>query len=164
MSAPGQHSLSTLLQTLKPVLQPETYKFLTIPTSLVEDDAAASLAAVAVMTFREPNHPTSASYIVPAAAASRLYSYLTSAYGDHPNLRELQMAYTCKMITLDVHSSLEAVGFMARIAGRLAENGISSNVVSGFWSDHLFVDERHAHRTLHVLEALSDEAYSMAQE
>ena len=164
MSTPGQHSLFTLLRTLKPVVQPETYKFLTIPTSMLKEEAAANLAAAAVMTIREPNHPNTASHIVPAAAACQLYSDLTSAYGDHIEIGDLQMAYTCKMITLDVHSSLEAVGFMARVTERLAENGISSNVVSGFWSDHLFVDEGKVHRTLRILEALKDEAQQKAPE
>lgn len=43
------------------------------------------------------------------------------------------------MITLNVHSSLEAVGFIAVVAQRLKEIGVGVNPVSGFFHDHLFV-------------------------
>jgi hypothetical protein len=42
-------------------------------------------------------------------------------------------------ISLSVHSSLEAVGLTAVLATRLAERGISANVVSAFHHDHIFV-------------------------
>lgn len=42
-------------------------------------------------------------------------------------------------ISLSVHSSLEAVGLTATLATRLAERGISANVVAAFRHDHIFV-------------------------
>ena len=44
-----------------------------------------------------------------------------------------------KMITLDVHSSLEAVGLTAAVANKLTEHGISANVVAAYYHDHIFV-------------------------
>jgi hypothetical protein len=60
------------------------------------------------------------------------------------------------MITLTVHSSLEAVGFLA--AGRLAEAGISVNAVSAYYHDHLFVAEHRADEALRLLQSMSKQA------
>ena len=59
--------------------------------------------------------------------------------------------YPCKMISLSVHSSLTAVGFLAAITARLAERGISVNPVSGFYHDHLFVPEDRADEAMDIL-------------
>lgn len=58
------------------------------------------------------------------------------------------------MITLKVQSSLEAVGFMAYVAGKLAERGVGANPVSGFWHDHLFVGVGREGEAMRVLEGI----------
>lgn len=70
----------------------------------------------------------------------------------------LTYSNTYRQITLTVHSSLEAVGFLAAIAGALMKAGIPSNVVSAYYHDHLFVPCARATETLNVLHALSREA------
>jgi len=42
-------------------------------------------------------------------------------------------------VTLEVNSSLEAVGLTAEVATALAEAGVSCNVLAGFHHDHLLV-------------------------
>lgn len=63
--------------------------------------------------------------------------------------------FPCRMITLSVQSSLEAVGFMAAVAGRLAAAGIGVNPVAGFYHDHLFIAEADADAALLVLRQLA---------
>ena len=64
---------------------------------------------------------------------------------------------TFRAITLNVHSSLEAIGLTAAVAGRLALHGISANVVAGYYHDHIFVPANHAKRALQVLRDLQAE-------
>lgn len=49
----------------------------------------------------------------------------------------LEAIFPCRKVTLGVHSSLDAVGFMAAVTTRLAEAGLGINPVSGFYHDHL---------------------------
>lgn len=57
-------------------------------------------------------------------------------------------------ITLGVHSSLDAVGLTAVFSSRLAECGISANVIAGYYHDHIFVRSEHAQRAIEALAAL----------
>lgn len=60
-----------------------------------------------------------------------------------------------RQITLDVHSSLEAVGLTAAVSGELARNGIAANVVAAFHHDHIFVPADDAETALRLLRELS---------
>ena len=57
-----------------------------------------------------------------------------------------------------MHSSLEAVGFMAAITKKLTEAGIGANPVSGFFHDYLFVPEGKATGAIKALEEMVEEA------
>lgn len=61
------------------------------------------------------------------------------------------------MITLTVHSSLEAVGFIATIATRLAEHGMGVNPVSGFFHDHLFVPDGRETEAMTILASIAED-------
>jgi hypothetical protein len=63
--------------------------------------------------------------------------------------------YPCRLITLTVHSSLEAVGFLSAITAVLTTVGISTNVVSAYYHDHLLVPTDRADEAMAVLAALS---------
>jgi hypothetical protein len=63
--------------------------------------------------------------------------------------------FACRMITLKVHSSLDAIGFMARIANELAREGIPVNPVSGFFHDHLFVPAGRESDAMKILERIA---------
>jgi len=72
--------------------------------------------------------------------------------------RDLDLAYESiwARITLTVHSSLVAVGFLAAITNRLAQAGISVNPVSAYYHDHLFVPWARRSQAMDVLLELAE--------
>lgn len=58
-------------------------------------------------------------------------------------------------LSLDVHSSLEAVGLTAAFSAALAERNISCNVLAGFFHDHLLVPIERAQDAVDCLTSLS---------
>ena len=58
-------------------------------------------------------------------------------------------------ITLEIHSSLDAVGLTAVFSKTLTSYGISANVVAGFYHDHIFVPKDKAELAVEALEELS---------
>jgi hypothetical protein len=63
-----------------------------------------------------------------------------------------------RQITLQVHSSLEAVGLTAAVSARLTEHNISANVVAAYHHDHIFVPASVAAQALAALTSLTEEA------
>jgi limonene-1,2-epoxide hydrolase len=70
---------------------------------------------------------------------------------------EAGLSYTPPLawITLNVHSSLEAVGLTAAVSAALTGANISCNVVAGLHHDHLFIPVKDAERAMEVLHALT---------
>lgn len=66
----------------------------------------------------------------------------------------LDFSYVASWITLEVHSSLSAVGLTAKFSQALSEAGISCNVVAAYFHDHIFVDEKDAMKAMEVLSGL----------
>ncbi|MDA2805303.1 ACT domain-containing protein [Nocardiopsis suaedae] len=67
----------------------------------------------------------------------------------------LSYDYVAAWIELKVHSSLEAVGLTAAVAGALGQEGLSCNVVAGFFHDHLFIPYDERERAVSALEGLA---------
>lgn len=67
----------------------------------------------------------------------------------------LQYTYIARTIVLSVHSSLDAVGFLAAIAAKLAQHGISVNPVSAYYHDYLFVPAEKATDAMKLLAEFS---------
>ncbi len=61
---------------------------------------------------------------------------------------------TFRRITLQVYSSLQAVGLTAAVASALSAHNISVNVVAACHHDHLFVPSRDAESALACLKRL----------
>ncbi len=66
---------------------------------------------------------------------------------------KLDMAYegVFKCITLNVHSSLAAVGLTAAVANALRDCGISANVIAAYYHDHVFVPLEKVNEAVAVL-------------
>ncbi|KAI4259549.1 MAG: hypothetical protein L6R42_004534 [Xanthoria sp. 1 TBL-2021] len=133
---PGELSLSRLLCTLRLSVHPDTFVFLTFPS--VGSPPPQTLFQQ--MAFREAEGLT----VITTSQSAK----------DH----HLKPTFPCRMITCEVHSSLEVVGFMAAISKSLTERGIGANPVSGFYHDHLFVPEGKEVEALMALEELAKEA------
>lgn len=130
----GETALSTLIRNMSPHLNPGQYVFCTL------DDATRLHGSVPLGSFREREGLT---VILERGEADRL---------------GLAYDYSAAWITLEVHSSLSAVGLTAAFAGALAQAGISCNVVAGYFHDHLFVASTDAERALSTLRALAANA------
>jgi hypothetical protein len=68
-----------------------------------------------------------------------------------------------RMITLECHSSLEAVGLTYRVSQRLASLEISCNVVAAYFHDHIFVSVDKAEQAVEALRALQAESAAEAE-
>ncbi|MDE5459944.1 ACT domain-containing protein [Bradyrhizobium sp. CSS354] len=133
----GERDLNALLRDMKPDRRPGIFVFCTIPT-----DQLIPAALSPLLTFREQEGTT---LVIPreqAEAAGLCYAFASS------------------LITLTVHSALDAVGFLATITARLATAGISVNAVSAFHHDHLFVPADRADDAMAVLQEMSKATHS----
>src|SRR3954447_728262 len=128
----GGRDLDALLRNMKPDRRPGIFVFYTIPT---EQTIPAALSPL--LTFREQEGTT---LVIPREEAE--------AAG-------LRYAFASCLITLTVHSALDAVGFLAAVTARLAAAGISVNAVSAFHHDHLFVPADRADDAMAVLQEMS---------
>ncbi|HSP35123.1 MAG TPA: ACT domain-containing protein [Thermoanaerobaculia bacterium] len=125
----GEKSLDRLIRSMNPVLRGGTYVYCTLP-------AGSEIPAAAIAAFREQEATT---VILESADAEA---------------HRLDPLYKAAWITLTVHSDLDAVGFLAAISAALALRGISCNVVSAVYHDHLFVPVADAERALEILRSL----------
>lgn len=126
----GVRDLETLLAAMRPVLLEEEYVFVSFPDGNYGDGAHLN----PVVMVRENEGMT---LIVTREAAQS-------------NNQQFESVFRC--ISLQVHSSLDAVGLTAAVSTRLAEADISANVVAGFYHDHVFVNAGHASEAMLVLE------------
>jgi uncharacterized protein len=128
----GETDLQRLLNEMNPILAEREYVYCT-----VLGDAALWLALEPIGTFRETEGMMLILERSKADAAGLSYG---------PVLR---------LITLSVHSALEAVGLTAAVSAALTRAGVSANVVAAYYHDHIFVPTADADRALAALHALS---------
>lgn len=62
-----------------------------------------------------------------------------------------------RRITLEGHSSLEALGLTSVVTSLLAERGITTNVIAGFYHDHMFVPSDRIDEAMEALKELTSQ-------
>jgi hypothetical protein len=129
----GETKLDTLLKSMKPHCNEGDYVFCT-----VMDFGEINLNRV-LMFFREEEAIT---VIIKKELADNLH---------------LSYSFVASWISLEVHSSLEAVGLTAAFSNALAAGGISCNVVAAFYHDHIFVAKNDREKAMKILESLSEQ-------
>jgi len=132
MSFAAEKNLKALLRTMKPSLMEGTYAYVSIPKG-----QAIPPRLSPVMTFREPE---GWSLLLEQKEA------VTSGFAP---------SFLCRGLSLNIHSSLYAVGFLAVISERLAKASISINIASAYHRDYIFVPMDRAEDALKVLRQLA---------
>jgi hypothetical protein len=132
----GETNLDTLLKHMKPIIQDGEYVFCVVSERKLDEIETPR------MIFREPEGIT---VIVTKDIAERSCLDYGSTWG---------------LITLSIHSALDAVGFLAAIIAHLAKSKISVNAVSAYYHDHLFVPYSKVHDALQILEEIPDKLES----
>ena len=124
----GERDLDALIAHMQPRLSDPVYVFASLPPGAPPPPGVKPL-----MMFGEDEGTT---YVLTRAQAQ--------AHG-------LAYAFPCRLITLNIHSALDAVGFLAAVTQRLARAGIPVNAVSAFYHDHLFAPVERAQEALALL-------------
>lgn len=131
----GEKNLEKLLTSLSPKLAEGEFVFVSIKGAAYGDHA--DLEPIA--TFAETEGFT---LVIPKEKADE---------------RSLSYQSIFKCITLKVHSSLDAVGLTAAFSNKLAEHGLSANVIAGYFHDHIFVQAEYADEAVAALIELSQQ-------
>jgi hypothetical protein len=131
----GKIDLHALLAGMSPRLLPDVFVFATLPPG-----SPVPARIEPVMIFRESEGVT---LILEEGEARKA---------------GIAGTFRSRMITLEIHSSLDAIGFLGAITTRLAMARISVNPVSAFHHDHLFVPVDRAEEVLLILEQLASQA------
>jgi hypothetical protein len=129
--ATGELDLKALLSGMRPEMNDGTFVFCAIG-----EDTRIPTAINSLLTFREQEGTT------------------LVIRREEAEMMGLRYRFPSRLITLTVHSALDAVGFLAAITARLAKAGISVNAVSAYYHDHLFVPEHRAEEALDILKAM----------
>jgi len=134
----GEKNLSRLLSSMSPMLMAGEFVFCCIDNARYGDHS--QLEPLAVVAENE-----GLTLVIPRFRADQYHLKYESVF---------------RGITLRIHSSLDAVGLTAAFSSKLAEHGISVNVIAGFYHDHIFVQKEMADKALAALNQLAAEEVS----
>lgn len=125
----GETDLGKLMSSMQPVLGESEYVFVSL-----DKDSPVSVAQLEPLgTFYEKEGLT------------------VIALKANADILNIPYRGVFQCITLNVYSSLDAVGLTAAVSSTLASQGISANVVAAFHHDHIFVPMPKANQALSCL-------------
>ena len=125
----GIKDLDILLSNMEPVLDKRDFVFCSFPT--FDWDKMRELNPVGF--FQEKEGMT---FILD----------LKDAIG-----KDIDCQSVYRLITLNIHSSLDAVGLTAAFSAKLTEKNISANVIAAYYHDHIFVPKEKAEQALNAI-------------
>jgi len=135
MPMSGEIDLDKLIGSMQPILSEQEYVFASL-----EKDSPVSITELAPLgTFYEKEGLTVIVSKTNADVSGLCYQGL----------------FQC--ITLNVHSSLDAVGLTAAVSTALTRQNISANVVAAYYHDHIFVPIAKASQALTCLQKLASD-------
>jgi len=129
----GEKNLGKLLPVISPALIAGEYVFCSFEKARYGDHS--DLEPIAAVTESE-----GLTLIIPKSKADE-------------HAIEYESVFRC--IPLNVHSSLDAVGLTAAFSSKLADHGISANVIAGYFHDHIFVQTELADRAIAAISEIA---------
>tara|TARA_Y100001970_G_scaffold266394_1_gene355004 strand:+ start:20816 stop:21253 length:438 start_codon:yes stop_codon:yes gene_type:complete len=128
----GKKDLKEIITNLSPKLLSERFVFCSVSEDMFQNYVGAEPMAI----IREKEGITL--LITEMSAKNNKFKYIGP--------------FMC--ISLEVHSSLYSIGLIALVSNKLSDSGISTNVVSGYYHDHLFIKVDQAQEALNVLKTI----------
>jgi len=129
----GETELEKLLKSMSPELLDGDYIFCTFPDAQYGDHS--ELEPIAAISESE-----GLTLIIPKTKADE---------------RNISYDSVFRGITLSIHSSLNAIGLTAAFSNKLTEQGISANVIAGYYHDHIFVQSELAEKAIEALNEIA---------
>jgi len=103
-----------------------------------------------MVSLAAPSEHLRASAAAMITEAEAVTLVITTAQADAEGL---PYDFPAAWLTLEVHSSLHAVGLTAAVARMLTDEGVPCNVLAGFYHDHLLVPAGQGERVKAILES-----------
>ncbi len=126
----GEKNLERLLSAMSPELLPGEFVFCTFADAVYGSHSHLHpMAAI--------NEAEGLTLVIPSKQAKQ---------------HQISYESVFRCITLNIHSSLDAVGLTAAISSCLAAHNISANVIAGYFHDHVFVHTEQAAHALRLLQ------------
>ena len=144
----NERSPADLLRRAKLVVSPETYHVVSLDheawNEILSDPALSPLMRSEFLLFKDKWEVT---LVLDSSDFANI----------RPGLGKAKVENGFRLLSFDIEMPFNVVGFMARVAGVMAESGISILPFSSFSRDHLLVSQEDLPSALKAFRGLVDE-------